>query len=433
MINWRVFLMSVIRRGNLRKLYNRNLIHQYQGDETTIKNEMQKNAFDIFDFHLKNNSQYRAFLKDKGFDCTNIENIKWEDIPIITKDDLRKYNPVVNSEIYNYSSSGGSTNSPFKYPASKECALNIWPAHWLMYEMCNGKPYDKMLMLMGYGRASSDLQGMAYGNIKKKIEKKIYHNLSHFYTFNAFEMTEDQMTKMYKCIKKHNIQFIYGYSSAINQFLRYLKHNNLKCNLKGIFTTSDNKIVSTYSLAKEYCNCNAYDQYGAHDGDAFAFECKEHAGLHVLHDMCTIEIVNHEIIVTAVKNKAFPFIRYRVGDIAIGEELITEKCKCGRTLFRLEGISGRSSYYLKDITGKEVSIMLFTYPFDLDMKILQYQIVKKDKDVVVNIISDDYSLNELKDKYGEFFFNKLGYNVIFTINDTLHKLKNGKVPLLYNI
>ena len=88
MINWRVFLMSITRRGNLCKLYKRNLAHQYQGNEETIKQEMKENAENIFFFHLKNNPQYRKFLDDKGFDYSNPEKINWEEIPIITKNDL---------------------------------------------------------------------------------------------------------------------------------------------------------------------------------------------------------------------------------------------------------------------------------------------------------------------------------------------------------
>ena len=418
-MNLRVLLMSLMRRGNLDKLYQRNLRHQYAGNEEIIKREMRENAMNIFKFHVQHNPEYRRFLTDKHFDFKDLDHIVWEDIPIITKDDLKKYYPEVKSEVYNYSASGGSTNVPFKYPASKESALNIWPAHWLMYEMCGGHPYDNMLMLM------------AYGNAKKTLTKKVYHGLSNFHTFNAFTMTEEQMYEMCDCIHKKHLRFIYGYSSAINQFLRFLKDKNIKLQLKGIFTTSDNRIMSSYSLAREYCNCEVYNQYGAHDGDVFTFECKEHNGLHILHDMCTMEIVNHNIIVTAVKNRAFPFIRYKVGDIAEGEELITEKCKCGRTLFRLKGISGRNTYFIQDSDGNEVSVMLFTYPFDDDPKVLQYQVLEEDGRLYVNIITDDYTVEDLNRLFMPFIKKRVKREVQFVINQPLLKNKNGKTLLFY--
>ncbi|BEI56972.1 MULTISPECIES: phenylacetate--CoA ligase family protein [Butyricimonas] len=421
MMNWRVLLMSFVRRGNLKSIYKQNLERQYEGTEVTIKCEMQENAMKIFQFHVQNNPKYREFLDSKGFDYHNLKNIIWENIPIITKDDLRKYYPEIKSETYNYTSSGGSTSIPLQYPASKESALFIWPAHWTMQQICGGRPYDKILMLM------------AYGNVKKTITKRIYHALSNFYTFNSFTMTEKQMENMCELIQNKEIKFIYGYSSAINQFLRFLKIKNIILPLKGIFTTSENKINSSYSLARDYCHCDVFDQYGAHDGDVFAFECEEHAGLHILHDWSTVEVINNEIILTAVKNKAFPFIRYQVGDVSLGEKLITEKCKCGRTLFRLKGISGRNTYFVKDIDGREVSVMLFTYPFDSDYNILQYQVVEENGELRVNFITDKYTKEQLIDLYMPFILSKLKRPVDFMVNQHIYKLPNAKVPLFYKI
>ncbi|WP_292269364.1 hypothetical protein [Butyricimonas sp.] len=419
-MNWRVLLMSLARRKNLNSIYRQNLKHQYTGSEETIKREMRENAIEIFHYHVQNNSKYRDFLDSKNFDYSHLENVIWEDIPIVTKEDLRKYYPEVKSETYNYTSTGGSTNIPFCYPASKESALAMWPAHWMMHQMCGLTPYDKMLMLMGYD------------NAKKSRIKKIYHRLSNFYTFSSFNMTEKQMSEMYELIVNKKIKFIYGYSSSINQFLRFLKTKDIYLHLKGIFTTSENRINSNYFLARKYCNCDVFDQYGAHDGDVFAFECGEHAGLHVLHNMSTVEIVNGEIVLTAVRNKAFPFIRYRVGDVSLGE-LVTEKCKCGRTLFRLKGISGRNTYFVKDIDGQEISVLWFTYVFDDDNNILQYQIVEDGENLKINVITDIYDKKQLVELFMPFISSKLKRPVEFVVNQDIYKLPNAKVPLFYKI
>ena len=413
--------MSLIRRGNLNSIYKRNLEIQYKGNEDTIRHEMRENAMKIFQFHVQNNFQYRNFLDEKGFDYHDLTHVVWENVPIMTKEDLRKYYPEIKSEIYNYTSTGGSTNVPFRYPASKDSALAMWPNHWIMHRMCGLKPYDKMLMLMGYD------------NAKKSIVKKIYHRLSNFYTFSSFDMTERQMTEMYELIVNKKIKFIYGYSSSINQFLRFLKTKDIYLHLKGIFTTSENIINSNYFLAKKYCNCELFDQYGAHDGDVFTFECREHAGLHILHEMSTVEIINNEIILTAVKNKAFPFIRYKVGDIALGERLITEKCKCGRTLFRIEGVSGRNTYFVKDIDGKEVSVLWFTYAFDDDVNILQYQVIEDDGCLKINVITDVYDEIQVEKLFRPFILSKIKRPVEFVLNKDIYKLPNAKVPLFYMV
>ena len=413
--------MEFIRKGDLMSVYKRNLKKQYEGDKDSIEKEMKKNAMNIFIFHIKNNPRYRQFLDDEGFDYSDLDNIEWTNIPYFTKDAFRKYNPYIEKEVYNFCVSGGSTSSPIKYASSKESALFIWPCHWLVHNIFNLKPYSKMVMLMGHGL------------YKKSFKTKIYLWLSNFYSFNSFEMDEKKMMGIYNTIVKNKILMIYGYSSSVNQFLRFLKTKNLKLNLNGIIGTADNMIKDSYELARTYCNCNIYDQYGAHDGDIFGFECEKHSGLHILHDFCTVEIINREIIVTAVKNTAFPFIRYSVGDISDADEIIKDKCECGRTLFRLKGISGRTVHYVKDKSGNEISLIWLSFPLDEDLSIIQYQVYEENEDLFVNFITTENTLEDLDRKFRSFITDKLDRDVKFIINGKLYKLPNGKLPLYINL
>lgn len=416
-MNYRVRLMELFRRGALMSVYKRLISKQYQGDIFEIEQEMNNNAIHIFKYHVENNYKYREFLDSKGFDYSDLNNISIKDIPFITKSDLKLFNPVVESKVYNYTASGGSTNAPFLYPASVESTLFMWPCHWLVHSIFGVRPYEKLLMLMGRGF------------YKEGLKTKFYLYLSNFYSFNSFELSSDKMLEIYNTINKNKIKVLYGYSSSINQFLRFLQEKDLYLNILGIVGTSDNMIKDSYLLARKYCGCDIYDQYGAHDGDVFAFECECHDGLHIIHDFCTVEVVNREIVLTAVKNYAFPFIRYKVGDLSEGEDLIKEKCKCGRTLFRLKGISGRSVYYLKDKDGNDISLIWITFPLDEDTSILQYQIYKKKGALYLNFITESCSLFELENRYKDFIFDKLGYYIEFVLNGQLYKLPNGKLPL----
>ena len=420
-MNWRVLLMNLVRRGDLMNIYNQNIASQYIGDEISIQKEMDDNALNIFKFHVENNNKYREFLDSKGFDYSNLNNIDWSKIPTITKADLRKYYPEVKAEIYNYSSSGGSTNAPFRYPASIESALFTWPSHWMLHNVFGAQPYAKMVMIMGAG------------NVKKSRQTLVYHKLSNFITFNAFDLSTTNKQKIYNTIQSKKVEIIYGYASAINEFLLYLKENDLHLDIKGIVTTSENRIPYSQKLAEEYCNCDIYDQYGAHDGDVFGFECSIHNGLHINHRYCTLEIVNREILLTAVKNRAFPFIKYQVGDLAVGETLIKEKCECGRTFFRLQGLSGRTVYDFKDNDGHVVSAFIFDTLIKHDTKVMQYQLVEKDNTIFLNLLSDIYTQKEIDDKYLTFAKKRINKKVVICLNDIMHKLPNAKTPLYINL
>ncbi|MCI5778387.1 MAG: phenylacetate--CoA ligase [Lentisphaeria bacterium] len=97
----------------------------------------------------------------------------------------------------------------------------------------------------------------------------------------------------------------------------------------------------------------AFDIYGLSEiiGPGVAVECVKHEGLHVFEDRFYPEIIDPdtgevlpdgefgELVLTTLSKFAMPMIRYRTRDLT---RIITEPCKCGRTLRRIDRISARS-------------------------------------------------------------------------------------------
>ncbi len=98
----------------------------------------------------------------------------------------------------------------------------------------------------------------------------------------------------------------------------------------------------------------AIDIYGLSEiiGPGVSIECLEaKRGLHIFEDHFIPEIIDPqtgkvlpyeekgELVFTSITKEAFPLIRYRTRDISV---LYPEPCKCGRTMVRMERISGRS-------------------------------------------------------------------------------------------
>ena len=99
---------------------------------------------------------------------------------------------------------------------------------------------------------------------------------------------------------------------------------------------------------------DALDIYGLSEviGPGVASECIEvKQGLHVFEDHFIPEIIDPatgktlphgesgELVFTTLTKEAFPVLRYRTRDIS---RLIPTPCSCGRTLLRMERISGRT-------------------------------------------------------------------------------------------
>jgi phenylacetate-CoA ligase len=97
----------------------------------------------------------------------------------------------------------------------------------------------------------------------------------------------------------------------------------------------------------------AYDIYGLSEiiGPGVASECAAQSGLHIFEDHFYPEIINPdtgdvlkdgetgELVLTTLSKQAIPMIRYRTRDIT---HVITEPCKCGRTIRRIARITARS-------------------------------------------------------------------------------------------
>jgi phenylacetate-CoA ligase len=98
---------------------------------------------------------------------------------------------------------------------------------------------------------------------------------------------------------------------------------------------------------------DAIDTYGLSEimGPGVSGECTCHAGLHINEDHFLAEVVHPEtgeplpygelgeLVITTLAKEALPIIRYRTGDIT---KLDAAPCVCGRTLARMERVSGRT-------------------------------------------------------------------------------------------
>jgi phenylacetate-CoA ligase len=98
----------------------------------------------------------------------------------------------------------------------------------------------------------------------------------------------------------------------------------------------------------------AVDIYGLSEviGPGVSMQCLESDhGMHILEDHFLPEVVDPdtfeplpygeagELVFTTLTKEAFPIIRYRTKDIS---RLIVEPCACGRTLVRMEKVTGRT-------------------------------------------------------------------------------------------
>ena len=133
---------------------------------------------------------------------------------------------------------------------------------------------------------------------------------------------------------------------------------------------------------------DAYDIYGLSEvmGPGVSAECSEKNGLHVFEDLFYVEIINPdtgeilpegekgEIVYTSLTKEAFPGIRYRSRDIT---RLYHDSCKCGRTLVKMDKVSGRTDDMLI-IRGVNV------FPSQIEAVLIGFEGVEPHYQIVVD-------------------------------------------------
>jgi len=134
----------------------------------------------------------------------------------------------------------------------------------------------------------------------------------------------------------------------------------------------------------------AVNSYGLSEmnGPGVAFECPYKSGIHVWEDSYVLEIVDPEtlepvpegeigeIVLTTLRRRAMPILRYRTRDLAM---IYPGPCPCGRTHRRLSRIKGRTDDML---IIKGVNI----YPIQVERVLMSFEevgnnyLIELDKD-----------------------------------------------------
>lgn len=132
----------------------------------------------------------------------------------------------------------------------------------------------------------------------------------------------------------------------------------------------------------------AIDIYGLSEiiGPGVSVECPEKKGLHIFEDHFLVEVVNPEtgeplpygergeLVITTLTKEAAPVLRYRTRDIT---SLNPELCACGRTLVRMNKVTGRSDDMLI-IRGVNV------FPSQIESVLLEVEGVEPQYQIIVD-------------------------------------------------
>ena len=381
----------------------------------------------------KNNAFYKKKFDEAGFNPDNFKSLDdMKHVPFLTKQDMRDNYPFglfampMNKIVRVHASSGTTGNATVVGYTKND--VDVFAEVVARSLVCYGGTEDDVVQVAyGYGLFTGGL-GLHYGAEKLGA---MTVPISGGNTERQLMLIRDFGSTMIACTPSYALNIAdYIEKKKPDYDMRSTK---LRVGILGAEPWSQ-------SMRKEIENrlgIEAYDIYGLSEvsGPGVSSECSAKSGLHVFEDHFYVEIIDPdtgevlpegekgEIVYTSLTKEAFPTIRYRSKDIT---RLYHDDCSCGRTLVKMEKVTGRSDDMMI-IRGVNV------FPSQIETVLMEvegtephYQIILDRKgalddiEVMVEVneklFSDEVKvLNDLSKRIGDRFRSALGISAKITL------------------
>jgi phenylacetate-CoA ligase len=370
---------------------DRNRIRQVQSEK--LRETVERVYFSV--------PYFRNRMQEAGIGPENIHSIEdLSKLPFTTKQDLRDNYPfglfaVPMSEIVRIHASSGTTGKPTVVGYTRS-DIATWSEVMARTLTCAGVTRNDFIQVAyGYGLFTGGL-GIHYGG--EKVGASVIP-ISGGNTVRQVQLMHDFGSTVLACTPSYAL-FL---AEAIEE--SGIKRDDLKLRV-GVFGAEP----WTENMRREIedkLRIKAIDIYGLSEviGPGVASECLVQDGLHINEDHFYPEIIDPdtlellppdrigELVFTTLTKEGLPLIRYRTRDLT---RLNYEKCRCGRTMVRMEKCLGRSDDMLI-IRGVNL------FPSQVESVLLEMSEIKPHYILIVDRINNLDSL-ELKVEIEEDFF-----------------------------
>ncbi len=291
---------------------------------------------------------YRDKLDEMGVSPADIESI--EDItklPMTTKEDFRDEYPdglfaVDESGLTRLHASSGTTGKP-KIVSYTDDDLDLWGQAMARSLAAAGvEPGDTVQNAYGYGLFTG---GLGFHQGAEELGTTIVPTSSGN-TQRQIELANDLESDVLACTPSYALYFA--------EIAEKMGYNPRELSISVVAYGAETCTEPMREEIEEALDATGINNYGLSEiiGPGVAAECYEaQNGLHIWEDHFYPEVVDPhsgepveegeegELVLTSLTKEALPVLRYRTGDLTT---LNYDKCECGRTMVRMDNVTGRS-------------------------------------------------------------------------------------------
>jgi len=297
--------------------------------------------------------------------------------PILTKSNIREHGDRLRSDLYRNSkvarkTTSGSTGVPLTIFVDPDAlawkrACTIRSDQWSGWRLG-----QRVARLWGHGVADR-------GNWKAKLRRLFFDRESYL---NTLDIDRARLKSFADHLKYNPPGLMFGHAHSLYLFASYVR---AACpgSIRPDGIVSSAMILHDWqrTVIEEAFGTPVTNRYGCEEVSLIASECEEHRGLHMNADGVYCEIVPDSwtnagrLLVTDLRNRAMPLIRYEVGDVVVPSNRV---CSCGRGMPMVESVLGRDADYVLTPEGSLISGISLTDHFATEIRgAAQVQIVQE--------------------------------------------------------
>ncbi len=376
---------------------------------------------------------YRELFRERGFDPQTVGSIELlMRLPPLTKADIRRHSERMladNAGRVQRFNTGGSSGEPLIFYLGAERISHDVAAKWRATRWWDVDIGDPEIVLWG-----SPIELGSQDRIRAVRDRLLRSKL-----LPAFEMSEDKLRGFVHEIRRMRPKMLFGYPSALAHVAGFAKQYELRMDDLGIkvaFVTAEQLQEEQRARISSVFGCAVANGYGARDAGFIAHECQA-GSMHICAEDIVVETLDPqgrpvdpgcpgEIVITHTATRAFPFVRYRTGDVGV---LSDEPCACGRGLPILKSVLGRTTDFIVAQDGTVMHGLALIYILRDMPEVDSFKILQESRNLVrVQIVPKEHWAAEYGEHIEKGFARRLGKDVTIEIElvDSIPPEPSGK-------
>jgi phenylacetate-CoA ligase len=414
------------------------VIRQYKKNQWSshdlILDKQQKKISNILRCSIKNVPYYKSILSKNNKSKTEYNIREFDKIPFLTKDIIRKnFKRLISSSIKKSclikNSTSGSTGESLNFFNDTNSLIHRQAVVCRNLDWVSCRIFDKKISIWG---APIDVK--KYATLRGYFHSLITRNK----LLSSYNLSDKMMYQYVQDFNKFRPKLLISYPSHLVLFAEFLEKKSLQLTgLQSIITSGESLYPWQREIIERVMKVKVFDRYGSREFGNIAHQCEIHSDYHINPERFYLEIVDEqgrpvsegevgELVVTDLDNYGFPFIRYKIGDLASFSSTV---CPCGRNLPGLKSIEGRSFDIIHGVNGNRLGGTFWTLLMRRTKGVENFQVIqtKMDKLEIKIVKSVDYSPHAIEDMVNAVH-DKLGdaLDIDLTYVSYIPSTKSGK-------